>query len=306
MRINFDFLDLEAFLALKDTGSFQGAAARLNLSQSSITRRIQKLEEALGTQLFERTTRDVKPTLAAKRFQARAEAILQDVHEAARSMRDETAAFQHQRLQTLTLATIPTVMSVLVAPAMHAFRANGAHARLRLMDMAANEVAEAVSGGEADIGICSLPMLEPTTEFQPFFNEPIGLALRADHPLAQQGTVAWSDLQEDALIVPAQGTGNRLLIDEALARTHKRLRWTYEVSRTSTALDLVASGLGLALVPRSAAMSLAGGGLAWMRIPDIDVERPIGLLSRTGRVDSRAVAAFKGALLGVVARLKAG
>mgnify|MGYP001813232112 CR=1 FL=1 len=47
MRINYDFGDLEAFLAVKETGSFHGAAERLNLSQSAITRRIQKLEEAL-------------------------------------------------------------------------------------------------------------------------------------------------------------------------------------------------------------------------------------------------------------------
>ena len=86
MRIKFDFLDLEAFLAVKETSSFHAASERLNLSQSSVTRRVQKLEEALGTEVFERTTRDVRPTLAAKRLQVRAEAILQDAQETTLAM----------------------------------------------------------------------------------------------------------------------------------------------------------------------------------------------------------------------------
>ncbi|WP_029064993.1 LysR family transcriptional regulator, partial [Labrenzia sp. DG1229] len=81
MRINFDFNDLEAFLAVMETGSFHLAAERLNLSQSAITRRVQKLEDVLGSSLFERTTRAVRPTLAAKRLQARAEVMLEGARE---------------------------------------------------------------------------------------------------------------------------------------------------------------------------------------------------------------------------------
>ena len=57
MRINFDFLDLQAFLAVAELGSFQRAAEQLAVSQSAVTRRIQKLESGLGIVLFERSTR---------------------------------------------------------------------------------------------------------------------------------------------------------------------------------------------------------------------------------------------------------
>ena len=70
MRIDFDFLNLEAFLAVMYTGSFQSASGKLGVSKSAVTRRVQKLELALDVQLFVRTTREVKPTLAAKRLRA--------------------------------------------------------------------------------------------------------------------------------------------------------------------------------------------------------------------------------------------
>ncbi|MEO1249282.1 MAG: LysR family transcriptional regulator, partial [Pseudomonadota bacterium] len=183
MDINYDFSDLQAFLAVKETGSFHLASKRLNMSQSAITRRVQKLETALGSALFERTTRMVRPTLAAKRLQPRAEAILDDARETTRAMRDESVTFVHQRSLVVTVATIPTVVARLIPPALHTFRAAGHRSRLRILDLAANEVSEAVSQGEADFGICSIPTLEANTEFETLFEDRMVLALPTDHPL---------------------------------------------------------------------------------------------------------------------------
>lgn len=293
MSINYDFGDLEAFLEVKETASFHAAAERLNLSQSAVTRRIRKLEEALDSQLFERTTRAVKPTLAAKRLQARAEAILADAQETTRAMRDESVAFAHQRGAVVTVATIPTVVASLLIPAIRAFREAGLEARIRLIDGAANEVAETVAQGEADFGLCSIPMLEPSTRFEPLFDDRIVLALPRDHALSRSGPVRWADLDDTPLIVPARGTGNRLLIDEAMARARLTLHWTYEVGRSTTALDLVRAGMGAALLPQSATQ-FAEVAARPLQAPDI--ARPVGLLSRLGQTDTPAVAALKAAL----------
>ncbi len=311
MRINFDFTDLEAFLAVKDTGSFHVAADRLNLSQSSVTRRIKKLEQALGTSLFDRSTRDVRPTLAGKRLQQRAEAILQDAVETTQALRDETAAFAHQRAQTLVVATVPTLVTGLLAPAIKAAQAAGWRARVRLMDLGANAVAEAVAQGEADLGLGAIPLLEPTTEFTPLLSDPIQLAVPVGHALADRraadlppgasaplylpdptssdptgADLTWADLAGQVLILPARGTGNRLMIDEALAGTGVPLAWSYEVERTSTALDLVAAGLGVAPVPRATAQGRTA--VVWKSIGAPDVTRPVGLLRRIGQSDGSA------------------
>ncbi|MEM7433468.1 MAG: LysR family transcriptional regulator [Pseudomonadota bacterium] len=296
MRINFDFTDLEAFLAVKETGSFHLASEKLSLSQSSITRRIQKLETALDSVLFVRTTREVKPTLAAKRLQLRAESILDSVTETTSAMRDESAAFHHQKALALSVATIPTVMAGLVVPAIRAFRDAGHQARIRLLDLTANEVAEAVAQGDADFGICSIPMLEPTTEFDALFADRLVLAVHPDHALADKGTIAWSELDGEPLILPARGTGNRLLIDEALARTRLPISWVYEVGRSTTALDLAADGIGVAPLPKTALDGRHTSHIALCALTEPVVSRQIGLLQRVGQRDAAVAAALKTAI----------
>lgn len=294
MRINYDFNDLEAFLAVRETGSFHLAAERLNLSQSAITRRVQKLETALDTVLFERSTRAVKPTLAAKRLQARAEAILDDARETTRAMRDESVAYAHQRNAVVTVALIPTVVSLILPEAIKRFRAQGLAARFRFLDHTANAVAEAVAKGEADFGVCSIPELEPNTQFQPLFDDQIVLVMPPAHPLAGREEVAWRDLAGEELIVPSRGTGNRLLIDEAMARAGLPLLWSYEVRRSTTALALVAAGAGLALLPKSlVAGSASQEGYVVTPVNDPEILRPVGILCRIGQTPTASAAIFR-------------
>ncbi len=292
MRINYDFYDLEAFLAVKETGSFHLAAERLHLSQSAVTRRVQKLETALDTVLFERTTREVRPTLAAKRLQVRAQAILEDARETTLAMRDESVAFAHQRNAVVTIAVIPTVVAALLPRAIKRFRAKGNAARIRLLDHTANAVAESVAKAEADFGLCSIPALEPNTRFEPLFDDQIVLVLPKDHPLTAQHSVIWSDIEGEDLIVPTRGTGNRLLIDEAMARSRRPLRWTYEIRRSTTALDLVLAGVGIALLPRSAIAHQAGTALTYRPITRPEIIRPVGFLTRIGQQDTGSVQAL--------------
>ncbi|MFK7745859.1 MAG: LysR family transcriptional regulator [Roseobacter sp.] len=282
MRINFDFTDLETFLAVIETGSFQMGSERLGLSQSSVTRRIQKLEAVLGSKLFERTTRAVKPTLAGKRLKVRAETILNEAQETARSMLDENMVYTHQRARLITVATIPTVVSHCVVPAIRSFREKHPTTSVRLLDLAANEVAEAVAQGEADFGICSVATLEPTTQFDLLFDDQMDVALPQNHLLSDREKLTWGDLQNQSLILPARSTGNRMLIDDALARAGLPLNWSFEVTRTSTALDLVSAGLGIAPLPRSARRSVDLAKITVKPLEKPVVSRPIGFLTRIG------------------------
>lgn len=282
MRINFDFMDLEAFLAVYDTSSFHLASQRLGLSQSSVTRRLQKLEAELDVVLFHRTTRDVRPTLAAKRLKVRADAILSETRQTARAMRDESTAFAHQMSQTLTIAAVPTVVSRLVVPALLRLKQGTPSARFRILDTTANGVADAVAQGDADIGVGSVPAFEPAITFDLLFEEQMVLALPTDHPLAEKPVVSWRDLSDADLIVPDRGTGNRMLIDDALARTGVPLMWTAEVTRTTTALELVAAGVGVAPVPNSAMTDAQPARVTMRPIKSPVIARPIGLLTRIG------------------------
>ena len=304
MRIKFDFIDLEAFLAVMETASFHRAAYRLSLSQSAITRRIQKLEDALGSPLFERTTRVVKPTLAAKRLQTRAEAMLDGAEETIRAMRDESIAFAHQRAVVVTVALLPTLITPLFLPVLDRLRRSCIHARVRVRDLTANEVAEAVSQGDADFGVCSTGVSTPNTQFELLFDDEIVLAMPHDHDLARQDQVSWSELHNDTLILPIRGTGNRLLIDDAMAHSHLTVRWTYEVGRSTTAIELISNGVGVAPLPRSVMQSVSGRHITFKSLDNPVIKRSIGLLTRIGSSDGSTVEYLKTALRDCSRRFK--
>lgn len=294
MRINFDFMDLEAFLAVMDTGTFHLASEKLGLSQSSVTRRIQKLEEALGVQLFVRTTRAVKPTLAAKQLRIRAEAILNDAIETTQALRDESTAFAFQRAHTITIAALPTTIARVLAPAIAEFRKTYPHTRFRILDLAANDVAEAVASSDADIGICSAPAFEPATQFENLFVDEMVLAVHAGHSFATKAVLSWSEAAEESMVLPARGTGNRMLIDDALARAGVPREWTMEVGRTATALQLARSGIALAPVPRSAVDKTTEPSISVIPLVSPTVSRAIGLLSKAGQMPNSNLQEFRG------------
>ena len=77
--MNFDLGDLRAFLAVADLGSLRAAAQALHLSQSALSRRIDKLEDALGVALFTRTTRKVELTTVGRAFVPKARNVLNEL-----------------------------------------------------------------------------------------------------------------------------------------------------------------------------------------------------------------------------------
>ncbi len=86
MRINFELLDLRAFLAVLETGSFHKAAEQLNLSQPALSRRIKSLEETLGAPLLERTTRRVAATIVGRELQPLLVRLLDELESSVLSM----------------------------------------------------------------------------------------------------------------------------------------------------------------------------------------------------------------------------
>lgn len=280
MRINFDFGDLEAFLAVADTGSFQHAASLLAISQSSVTRRIQKLESALGVLLFERTTRRLKLTLAAKEFRTRAQAICSEAGEAMRALGDSTIRHEYQRNEIITVATVPTLTLDLLPRALRRFEAEGNRARINLLDLFADEVSEAVTSAEADFGLGFIGLQEPGLESEFFLDDAFVLAMPRQHPLAEQSGLSWAEIAPHRLIAPQKGGGNRLLIDNILARKNLQLDWSYQARHTSTLLELVRAGLGIAVLPASAVPVDQNSDLVCRPLRDPLISRSIGGICR--------------------------
>lgn len=282
MRINFDFGDLEAFLAVSEQGSFRAAAEQLNVSQSALSRRIQKLEEALGVSLFERTTRNLKLTFAAKSFRERAAQMLAEAQEAMHVIGDEQDRYDYQRNATVTIATVPTATLNIIPAAIAAFRAQGHHGRVRISDLSANEVLDAVIAGEADFGVNFIGGQEPGLEFLALKEDHFVLAMHRDDVLSRKSRVRWAEIDESRFVAVWKGSGNRMLIDVALSRAKQSLDWAYEVRHLSTALGLVEAGVGVTALPTSAVPEKNHPFIVSRPLIDPVVSRSVGVVRRAG------------------------
>ena len=284
MSTPFDLDDLIALRTLADLGSFRKAAAAVHLSQPAYSRRIEKLERALGVRLVERTTRRVTLTAAGREFERKMRVLLDDLDNALLAIRGDPAT----RGDRVTVACVPSVLTGIVAPLLDRYRQSHPRVQVIVLDVKSNEVREAVSQGEADFGLSFVDMPDGNVEFAPLFDEQFMLACRPDHPLSAHPAVAWAELGAHAFIALARTSGNRLVLDRALAGRGLRPRVAYEVQTGAAALALVEAGLGVAAMPAAA---LAGHPtLGSVPLCEPEVWRTVGLIRRRASALSASAA----------------
>jgi DNA-binding transcriptional LysR family regulator len=245
MRINLETNDVESFAVVGTVLNFKAAAAQLNISPSALSRRVQKLEEQLETRLFERTTRQVRLTLAGKQLLARAQAILTNVDEMILSMSGGSAP----RVTMITIAAIPSIAHRLLPVALRNFRAQHPTTRVRVRDMTTSEVVDAVVRGEADFGITSFVQEDSSVEFLPLLRGTVLAVMAKGHPLEKKRQIKWADLAGEAVIATWKGAGIRMVMDVDLAKEHDRVTPFYEVRQMYTALKFAEAGLGISPIP---------------------------------------------------------
>src|SRR4249919_2486576 len=218
MAINFNLNDLQAFRAVAELSSFRKAADALHVSQPAFSRRIEKLEEALGVQLLERTTRRVSLTSVGREFDRKVQQLLDDLDHTLLGIRGVAAT----RMGEVTIACVPSTVYYFLSQVIARYHERYPKIRVKVFDASANEVLSAVARGEADFGLNFIGSQESDIEFKPLLEERFVAAVRRDHALAKKRRVSWADLAGYDFISVAKSSGNRLLLDQALANVPNR------------------------------------------------------------------------------------
>jgi DNA-binding transcriptional LysR family regulator len=279
MAINFDLNDLFAFRAVAELSNFRKAADAVHISQPAFSRRIDKLEQALGVRLLERTTRRVSLTVVGRDFARKVEQLLDELDHTLLGIRGVAAS----RMGEVTIACVPSTVYYFLSHVIRRYHERYPKVRVKVFDASANEALSAVASGEAEFGLNFMGSQETGIEFKPLLEDRFVAACRRDHPLAGKRQASWADLSAYDYISVSKSSGNRLLLDQALAAVSRRPQSIYEAQHVTTLLGLVEAGLGVAAVP-SLAMPAADHPLL-VSVPLVDpvVMRRVGLIRRKGR-----------------------
>lgn len=295
MAIHFNLNDLQALRSVAALGSFRRAAEALHLSQPAFSRRIDKLEDALGVRLLERSSRRVALTAIGRDFERTVRQLLDELDQALLGIRGVASS----RMGEVTIACVPSTVCHFLSQVIARYHERYPKIRVKVFDASANQVLSAVARSEADFGINFVGGQEPDIEFKPLLEERFVLACRRDHPLAQKRRVTWAELAQYDGICVGKASGNRLLLDQALANVPGRPQWLYETQHVTTMIGLVEAGLGVAVAPSIAMPGADHPLLVSVPLVAPSVRRKIGLIKRKGRALSPAAQqlyAFFGAI----------
>lgn len=277
--MNFSLSDLRAFVAVAELSSFRAAATELHLSQPALSRRIEKLEDALGVRLFDRTTRSVEMTAVGREFSRKARELLNGLEESLLGIRDVATRVTGE----VTVACVPSAVRYFLPAVLRKYHETWPRIVVRLIDEGANEVLNLIVRNEADFGLNYIGTQEPDVEFEPVLKEPFVVACPPDHPLARKRKVTWAELGQYDYMTVGKASGNRMLLDLALTDVPERPQWYCEVRHVSTLVSLVEAGLGVAAVPRLAMPPGKHPTLTSVPLVEPTVSRTVGLIRRRGR-----------------------
>jgi DNA-binding transcriptional LysR family regulator len=241
---------LQAFLAIAEAGSFQGAARQCGVTQSTVSRQIQALEIHLGLELFHRTNQ-AKLTLAGERLLPRARKICQEWQSATQEISDLVAGRQPE----LCIAAIHSLCSYYLPPVLQKFCHSYPEVQLRVTSLGSDRALKVLKDGLVDLAIVMNNRFLTTSRemvVELLYEEPIEVLTAATHPLAQYEYVPWSELIRYPQVVFKDGYGMQRLVQDRFNRLEATLQAVLEVNTLDAFRGVVRQGELIALLPHSA------------------------------------------------------
>jgi DNA-binding transcriptional LysR family regulator len=276
---------LRYFLAVAELGSFSKAAARVSVTQPTLSVGIAKLEEQVGARLFERTTRRVALTQAGARFLDHARRINQAYEFALRDVANAPAA------KPLRVGMLNSIASGDLDRIISLFQASNAGAVLELVDGSERDLTGRLSDGRIDL---ALTILRPTLEHfdcEKLRRETYMVALPEAHALANEKSVDGRQLTGETMIVRRNCEALPEISRYFTAR-NVRPQFSYKTTNDDKAMLMVRSGLGITVVPSS----FHAPGVRLVRLRGFLASRQIGLVfSRTRNAAEALIQAAKAA-----------
>lgn len=270
---------LRAFSTVLRFGSFTRAAGLLHITQPALTVQIRQLEAALGLRLLDRTPHGAEPTAAGRELARSLEPLLHELDHTVSSLQDLAA----RRRGAARLAALPSVASGLLPAAMARLRATHPELRVQLHEAVTGKIYEMVRAEQVDLGIAT--DLKPGGELSldPLFRDQILALLPPGHALAGLEAIPFERLAGERLLLLEPDSSIRRLVDDAFAQAGLMVTPAQEAVHSGTLVGMARAGLGIALLPSTAAELRMAPELAARPLGPHGIHRTVGLVRRSGR-----------------------
>ncbi|GAB3204392.1 LysR family transcriptional regulator [Nocardia tengchongensis] len=278
--------DLEWFTTLAETENVSAAADRLHLAQPTLSRMLARLEQRLGAPLFDRHGKRIRLNEYGRLYYEHARRARAELHAGEQALADRI----NPAKGVVRLSFLHSFGGRLAPRLIAEFRRGAGRVDFRLHQGAAEVITRQVLDGEADLALVSPRPGEPGLGWRTLLNQPLVLAVPADHRLAGQRHTRIGELADAEFITMHPGFGMRRIFDELCAAAGVRPRIAFEASDLVTVRGLVAAGLGVALVPEDEPIP---PDLAVVPLADAGASRDVGLIWSATATPSEAVRRFR-------------
>ena len=241
---------IEAFLAIADSSSFQKAANQCGVTQSTISRQIQALEKHFGIPLFHRGAHN-KLTLVGEQFLPRAKRIMQEWRTAEAEI-DQLLAGQQPEL---CVASIHSVCAHYLPPVLQKFCELYPQVQLRVTSLGSDRSLKVLRDGLVDLAIVmDNPRLtqHPEMVVNTLYKESIQVLMSANHPLAELNQIPWEALAEYPQAVFKDGYGMQRLVQEQFKTQGLELKAALELNTLDAFRGVIRQGNMISLLPQGA------------------------------------------------------
>ncbi|WP_088891909.1 LysR family transcriptional regulator [Leptolyngbya ohadii] len=291
---------LQAFLAVAEAGSFQQAAHRCRVTQSTISRQVQALEAELGLPLFHRTSQ-AKLTIAGERFLPRARKICQEWQNATTELADLVAGKQPE----LCVASIHSVSAYFLPPVLQQFCQDYPEVQLRVTSLGSDRALKVLKDGLVDLAIVmNNRFLTSGSEIvvDSLFQEPIAVLMSSSHPLTQYDQIPWAELSRYPQVVFKDGYGMQRLVQEQFQRSGLLLQAAIELNTLDGFRGMVRQGNLIALLPQSALLEMKSDSTLAIRPTEEPIlSREVVLVTTHDRLEIPPIRRFRELVQEIVA-----
>lgn len=271
-----DVRQLRYFIKIAECGSFSRAAQELNVAQPALSQHVANVESELGVKLLRRSTKGVTLTECGETLLGHAEAILRQMENAARAVRNQAS----DPSGTVSVGLPSSVSLVMAVPLLMEVERRFPKIHVRVIENHSGYVLEWVKTGRIDLGIVFDAEESPSIHLRPLMEEDLYFI----SPAAEESTggedIAFHELSRHPLVLTGTAHGLRKLVERHAEESGTALTIKTELDALSAIKDVVASGYGYSVLPWPAVRrECLAGLLSARRVVEPAITRRVQLAS---------------------------